>query len=64
MLVSVLTTCAPRSNHVFKLLIDVGPIFFKDHDTQGAVVRRDTRRPRHRGVKPLVDNVLDHGVDW
>lgn len=63
MLVAGLATCAPGGNHVFKLLIDIGAILFKDHDTQGAVMGGNTRGPGHRGVKLLIDDVLHHGVD-
>ncbi len=58
-----LATCAPGGNHVFKLLVDVGAVLFKDHDAQGAVMGGDTRGPGHGGVELLVDDVLHHGVD-
>lgn len=63
MLAAGLATCAPCGNHVFKLLVDVGAVLFKDHDAQGAVMGGDARGPGHRGVELLVDDVLHHGVD-
>lgn len=63
MLVAGLATCTPGGDHVFKLLVDVRAVLFKDHDTEGAVVGGDTRGPGNRGVKLLIDEVLHHGVD-
>lgn len=63
MLGAGLATCAPGGDHVFKLLVHIRAILFKDHDTQGAVMRGDARGPGHRGVELLVDDVLHHGVD-
>lgn len=63
MLVAGLAACTSGGNHVFKLLVDIGAILFKDHDTQGAVMGGNARGPGHRWVQLLIDDVLHHGMD-
>lgn len=63
MLAAGLATCASGGNHVLDVLGDIRAVLFKDHDTQGAVVRGNTRGSGHRGVKPRIDEVLHHGVE-
>lgn len=58
-----LATRTPSGNHVLELLVDIGAILFNYHDTERAVVGRNTRGSGHRGVKLLVDDVLHHSVD-